>query len=320
MNIYADRGNLLLLERRCAWRGIGFMAHGGDARRPRRPRRARPLLPRRRAGPRPGALRERPRDDQARGAARRRGPRRAWCSASAAATSCSATATSSATRSCPAPGSSTCAPSGRTGPRLIGNVAIEVELAGLDRPRVLAGFENHGGRTHLGPGARPLGRVLRGHGNTGASGFEGVRRDARHRHLPPRPAAAEERVVRRLAGRRRRCAWTRRWPRSTTAGGRRARRRAAGGRDLSGSRSSASPARRAGASPFDLREHRPRRGAVGLPAGRDAGLRPRPEALPRGERAGDPRPLLRGPRRATSASSSARRAAARRPRCGWSTA
>ena len=25
MNIYADRGNLLLLERRCAWRGIGFI-------------------------------------------------------------------------------------------------------------------------------------------------------------------------------------------------------------------------------------------------------------------------------------------------------
>jgi lipid II isoglutaminyl synthase (glutamine-hydrolysing) len=24
MNIYADRGNLLLLERRCGWRGIGF--------------------------------------------------------------------------------------------------------------------------------------------------------------------------------------------------------------------------------------------------------------------------------------------------------
>src|ERR1700722_16002012 len=24
MNIYADRGNLLVLERRCAWRGIGF--------------------------------------------------------------------------------------------------------------------------------------------------------------------------------------------------------------------------------------------------------------------------------------------------------
>src|ERR1700690_4061193 len=24
MNIYADRGNLIVLERRCAWRGIGF--------------------------------------------------------------------------------------------------------------------------------------------------------------------------------------------------------------------------------------------------------------------------------------------------------
>ncbi len=41
---------------------------------------------------------------------------------------------------------------------------------------MLAGFENHGGRTHLGPGERPLGRVLRGHGNTGGSGGEGVRR------------------------------------------------------------------------------------------------------------------------------------------------
>ncbi len=24
MNIYADRGNIILLERRCEWRGIGF--------------------------------------------------------------------------------------------------------------------------------------------------------------------------------------------------------------------------------------------------------------------------------------------------------
>jgi CobQ-like glutamine amidotransferase family enzyme len=46
----------------------------------------------------------------------------------------------------------------------------------MDRPRVLAGFENHGGRTTLGPGERPLGRVLRGHGNDGRSGQEGVRR------------------------------------------------------------------------------------------------------------------------------------------------
>jgi CobQ-like glutamine amidotransferase family enzyme len=61
------------------------------------------------------------------------------------------------------------------GPRLIGNVAIETELTpGLRR--VLAGFENHGGRTHLGPNADPLGRVLKGHGNNGVDGHEGVRR------------------------------------------------------------------------------------------------------------------------------------------------
>jgi CobQ-like glutamine amidotransferase family enzyme len=60
------------------------------------------------------------------------------------------------------------------GPRLIGNVAIEVELDPGHR-RVLAGFENHGGRTHLGQGTEPLGRVLKGHGNNGTDGYEGVR-------------------------------------------------------------------------------------------------------------------------------------------------
>jgi CobQ-like glutamine amidotransferase family enzyme len=60
------------------------------------------------------------------------------------------------------------------GPRLIGNCAIEADLGAGGR--VIAGFENHGGRTHLGSGERPLGRVLRGHGNNGDDGFEGVRR------------------------------------------------------------------------------------------------------------------------------------------------
>ena len=60
------------------------------------------------------------------------------------------------------------------GPRLIGNVAIELELGG--RTHVVAGFENHGGRTYLGPGEEPLGRVLRGHGNNGRDRGEGVRR------------------------------------------------------------------------------------------------------------------------------------------------
>ena len=60
------------------------------------------------------------------------------------------------------------------GPRLIGNCAIEADLG--SGPRVIAGFENHGGRTYLGAGEEPLGRVLAGHGNNGRDGFEGVRK------------------------------------------------------------------------------------------------------------------------------------------------
>ena len=53
-------------------------------------------------------------------------------------------------------------------PRCIGNVVVEWEGT------TLVGFENHGGRTYLGPGCRPLGRVLRGHGNNGADKGEGA--------------------------------------------------------------------------------------------------------------------------------------------------
>jgi CobQ-like glutamine amidotransferase family enzyme len=60
------------------------------------------------------------------------------------------------------------------GSRLIGNCAIEADLG--TGPRVIAGFENHGGRTYLGEGERPLGQVLAGHGNNGRDGFEGVHR------------------------------------------------------------------------------------------------------------------------------------------------
>ena len=61
-----------------------------------------------------------------------------------------------------------------SGPRLIGNCAIEADLGGGDS--VIAGFENHGGRTYLGEDEQPLGRVLSGYGNNGKDGFEGVRR------------------------------------------------------------------------------------------------------------------------------------------------
>jgi lipid II isoglutaminyl synthase (glutamine-hydrolysing) len=58
--------------------------------------------------------------------------------------------------------------------RMIGDVLLECELEQGKR-RSLAGFENHAGRTVLDAGAEPLGRVVAGFGNDGESGFEGCR-------------------------------------------------------------------------------------------------------------------------------------------------
>ena len=175
MNIYADRGNLLLLERRCAWRGIGFELTGAGPRR--RPSTRTPTTSSTSAAARTATRR----------CARRTSPR-------SSATRC--TPPPRAARSLfgvcggyqllghgyelgderlPGIGLVDLETVREDGPRLIGNVAIEVDLAGRASGTVLAGFENHGGRTRLGPGATPLGRVLKGHGNDGASGFEGVR-------------------------------------------------------------------------------------------------------------------------------------------------
>ena len=57
--------------------------------------------------------------------------------------------------------------------RMIGNIAIDCELR-PGEPMTVVGFENHAGRTRLGEGVRPLGRVLQGHGNNGRDGAEGV--------------------------------------------------------------------------------------------------------------------------------------------------
>ena len=91
------------------------------------------------------------------------------------------------------------------GPRLIGNVAIEVSLDDETDPRVLAGFENHGGRTHLGADARPLGRVLKGHGNDGRSGYEGARQGTTIGTYLHGPLLPKNVVVRGLADRHARC-------------------------------------------------------------------------------------------------------------------
>ena len=58
--------------------------------------------------------------------------------------------------------------------RMIGDVLLDCELEPGVR-RTLAGFENHAGRTRLDPGALPLGRVVAGFGNDGESGYEGCR-------------------------------------------------------------------------------------------------------------------------------------------------
>ena len=78
--------------------------------------------------------------------------------------------------------------------RLIGNLVAEWEGGSI------VGFENHGGRTQLGPDATPLARVVRGFGNDGASGFEGARfRNAfgtyLHGPLLPKNPAFADRLI-----------------------------------------------------------------------------------------------------------------------------
>ena len=77
-------------------------------------------------------------------------------------------------------------------------MSIEADLG--SGPQILAGFENHGGRTHLGPEAEPLGRVIHGYGNNGSDGFEGVRRlnmigTYLHGPLLPKNAALADRLI-----------------------------------------------------------------------------------------------------------------------------
>ena len=58
--------------------------------------------------------------------------------------------------------------------RMIGDVLLESSLQ--ESPgTTIAGFENHAGRTILDEGALPLGRVVAGYGNDGKTGFEGCR-------------------------------------------------------------------------------------------------------------------------------------------------
>jgi lipid II isoglutaminyl synthase (glutamine-hydrolysing) len=88
-------------------------------------------------------------------------------------------------------------------PRLIGNLVIQPD--GGAPPMV--GFENHGGRTYLGPQATPLGRVVSGFGNNGRDGWEGavaghVYGTYLHGPLLPKNPAFADRLIREALGRR----------------------------------------------------------------------------------------------------------------------
>jgi len=60
--------------------------------------------------------------------------------------------------------------------RLIGNVSAEIteNLAEIFPLKTLVGFENHGGRTYLGKKIHPFARILHGFGNNGEDATEGA--------------------------------------------------------------------------------------------------------------------------------------------------
>ncbi|HEY5317725.1 MAG TPA: glutamine amidotransferase [Solirubrobacteraceae bacterium] len=174
MNIYADRGNLLMLERRCAWRGIGFALHASSLGDELDPDCADLFYI--------GGGQDR---DQRLVAFDLQDKREALEVAAARGAVILAVcggyqllghSYQLGDEELPGVGLVDLRTVRADGPRLIGNIAIEVELE-PGSPRVLAGFENHGGRTHLGASALPLGRVLRGHGNNGGDQLEGARRE-----------------------------------------------------------------------------------------------------------------------------------------------
>jgi lipid II isoglutaminyl synthase (glutamine-hydrolysing) len=167
MNIYADRGNLLMLERRCAWRGLGFalteltlgeelgdehdlyyLGGGQDADQ----RRCAEDLRTRKAE-----------------ALRAAGHRGAIVLGVCGGYQLLGHSYEIGAEHVAGVGLLDVVTVREEGPRLTGNIVVETDLGQI------VGFENHAGRTRLGAGQAPFGRVARGHGNDGRSGFEGAR-------------------------------------------------------------------------------------------------------------------------------------------------
>jgi CobQ-like glutamine amidotransferase family enzyme len=207
MNIYADRGNMLMLERRCRWRGIGFeltAAGMGEAVDPD----AHDLFYLGGGQDRDQRLCALDLVQTKRDALHAAADRGALVLGVCGGYQLLGHRYALADEEIPGLGLVDLETVRSDGPRLIGNVAIEVDLDGDGpggRGRILAGFENHAGRTRLGAGESPLGRVIKGHGNTGSSGVEGVRRDGvigtyLHGPLLPKNAWFADWLIRRATG------------------------------------------------------------------------------------------------------------------------
>jgi CobQ-like glutamine amidotransferase family enzyme len=210
MNIYADRGNLILLERRCAWRGIELTIErstigeqldgerydllyiGGGQDRDQRLC-AEDLLERK--------------ADGLRASVERGAVLLAVCGGFQLLGRSYEIAPGDELPGVGIFGARTV----RAEKRLVGNIAIEVAPQALGGPAsadcdlLLAGFENHAGRTLLDEDQAALGRVISGHGNDGRSGLEGaIRRGAigtyLHGPLLPKNAWLADLLIARALG------------------------------------------------------------------------------------------------------------------------
>jgi len=173
MNIYADRGNIAVLRARCEWRGLGFSLSSSGTGERLDPASA-DLFYMGGGQDRDQAAVARDMVDTKRDALHEAAARDAVVLAVCGGYQLLGHSYQMGDEELPGVGLVDLTTVRGSGERLIGNCAIETDLG--TGKRVIAGFENHGGRTHLGAGEEPLGRVLRGHGNNGDDGFEGVRR------------------------------------------------------------------------------------------------------------------------------------------------
>jgi lipid II isoglutaminyl synthase (glutamine-hydrolysing) len=173
MNIYADRGNIAVLRARCEWRGIGFKLRSasiGDSLDAG----ADDLFYMGGGQDRDQVAVARDMADTKREALHAAAARGAVVLAVCGGYQLLGRSYQLGDEELPGVGLVDLWTVREPGPRLIGNCAIESDLG--TGPRVIAGFENHGGRTYLGPEERALGRVIRGFGNNGKDRTEGVRR------------------------------------------------------------------------------------------------------------------------------------------------